>query len=142
MTTRDDARPLLAIGHVLLRVADIAGAAEYFRKIGMRVVETTDDVAVLELRGGTHVVLLPAEGAIEPGTSAPFDLMVDDLESIRTDWKANGMRTSSMDRYMTRSRLRDPTVTSSPSILHTRLVCPCEIEGIGLLPKRRGRVQR
>ncbi len=97
MTTPDDARPLLAIGHVLLRVTDIAGAAEYFRKIGMRVVETTDEVAVLELRGGTHVVLLPAEGAIEPGTSAPFDLMVDDLESVRTDWKANGMRPSDIE---------------------------------------------
>ncbi len=94
MTTRDDARPLLAIGHVLLRVTDIAGAAEYFRNIGMRDIEMTDDVAVLELRGGTHLVLLPAEGAIEPRTSAPFDLMVDDLESIRIDWEAKGMRPS------------------------------------------------
>ncbi len=94
MTTREDARPLLAIGHVQLRVTDIAGAAEYFRKIGMRDIETTDDVAVLELRGGTHLLLLQAEGTIEPGTSAPFDLMVDDLESIRIEWEAKGMRPS------------------------------------------------
>ncbi len=94
MTTREDNRPLLAIGHVLLHVTDIARAAEYFRKIGMREIETTDDVAVLELRGGTHLVLLPAEGIIEPGISAPFDMMVDDLEAIRLEWEVNGMRPS------------------------------------------------
>ena len=51
------------------------------RNIGMRPIAKGDDFAVLELRGGTHLVLLSRD-EVEP-TEAPFDLMVDDLEATR-----------------------------------------------------------
>jgi hypothetical protein len=42
-----------------------------------------EHVAVLEMRGGTHLILLP--GTVTPG-AAPFDLMVDDLDATHADW--------------------------------------------------------
>ncbi len=54
----------------------------------MRTVEAADDVVVLELRGGTHLLLLPGEPT---GGDAGFDLMVDDLEASREQWVALGL---------------------------------------------------
>jgi len=45
----------------------------------MRSVVQRPEVAVLELRGGTHLVLTPRTGAV--AGEAPFDLMVEDLEA-------------------------------------------------------------
>ena len=46
--------------------------------IGMRSVVHGPEVAVLELRGGTHLVLIANANAV--AGEAPFDLMVEDLE--------------------------------------------------------------
>lgn len=79
-----DNRPGLAIGHVDLIVTDVPHAVEYFVRLGMRHIHHDDDFAVLELRGGTHLVLETPEGnaSIEPGQTPPFDLMVDDLQQV------------------------------------------------------------
>src|SRR5207244_3295986 len=73
---RMDERPPVWVGHVVLNVSDVSRSVEFWREIGMRPVEQNEHVAVLELRGGTHLVLVP--GTPHPG-GAPFDLMVDDL---------------------------------------------------------------
>ena len=43
----------------------------------MRSIHQGTDVVILELRGGTHLILM-RKTTVVPGT-APFDLMVDDL---------------------------------------------------------------
>ena len=75
----EDPRPPLWIGHVVLETDRLAETEQFMRTIGMRSVVSRPNVAVLELRGGTHLVLTPSKGAI-PG-DAPFDLMVEDLEA-------------------------------------------------------------
>ena len=97
MTPQPDGRPDLAIGHVTMRVADIARAAKYFRNLGMRGIVEKDGLAVLELRGGTHLVLLPAEEPVAPGTAAPFDLMVDELEATHARWTGDGLAPSEIE---------------------------------------------
>jgi hypothetical protein len=47
--------------------------------LGLRPVGRNEDVAVLELRGGTHLVLLRTDEPLSG--AAPFDLMVEDLEA-------------------------------------------------------------
>ena len=74
----DDPRPPVWLGHVVLGVADLGSSKDYWTRLGLRFVASGAGFCVLELRGGTHLVLLPAEGPVEPGTPAPFDLMVDD----------------------------------------------------------------
>jgi hypothetical protein len=46
---------------------------------------------VLELRGGTHVVVRQTEQPPAPGTGAPFDLMVDDVDATHRDYALKGL---------------------------------------------------
>ncbi|MDA7982688.1 MAG: VOC family protein [Alphaproteobacteria bacterium] len=76
-----DARPPVWVGHVSLEVSDFAASRAFFLSLGMREVALRDGLSVLELRGGTHLVLRGVAGVT--GGVAPFDLMVDDLRAQR-----------------------------------------------------------
>ena len=52
-----DQRPPVAVGHVRLDVVDVGAAARWLEAVGLRPIVTRDELAVLELRGGTHVVV-------------------------------------------------------------------------------------
>jgi len=113
-----DERPPLWIGHAVLRVSDVNRSADFWRDVGMREVERNPHVAVLELRGGTHLVLVP--GTPAPDTDAPFDLMVEDLEATREQWQSLGLDPSPIEqgRIHAAFRVCDPdgyrvTVNSS-----------------------------
>ena len=116
----DDPRPPVWVGHVVLRVSDLERSKEYWTRLGLRFVGSGAGVCVLELRGGTHLVLLPAEGPVQPGTPAPFDLMVDDLGATRGRWEGLGLAPTEIQRGEIHDsfRVRDPngydlTVNSS-----------------------------
>jgi len=88
-TARMEGPPPVWIGHAVLYVNDVNRSADFWRDVGMREIERDAQVAVLELRGGTHLILVP--GAPDPGTEAPFDLMVDDLEATHAAWNDLGL---------------------------------------------------
>ena len=52
---------------------------EFMIALGLRPIGRSDEVAVLELRGGTHLVLLRVDTPLSG--AAPFDLMVEDLDA-------------------------------------------------------------
>ena len=60
----------------------------------MRPIFEADDFAVLELRGGTHLVVTQAKRRPPKGAEAPFDLMVDDVVAARRDFAAKGLKPS------------------------------------------------
>jgi hypothetical protein len=97
-TKPGDRRPAVAIGHVWLEVRDVAAAVRHFLLHGMRLILEDDAFAVLELRGGTHLVLSRTDDPVPAGTEAPFDLMVDDLDAARRACAANGMHPSRIAR--------------------------------------------
>jgi catechol 2,3-dioxygenase-like lactoylglutathione lyase family enzyme len=91
-----EGRPPVWIGHAVLAVNDVESSADFWRGIGMREVERNPQVAVLELRGGTHLVLVP--GTPPENGDAPFDLMVEDLDATHADWRARGLDPSPIER--------------------------------------------
>jgi hypothetical protein len=93
-----DQRPPVAVGHVHLNVADVGAAARWLETVGLRPIVTMDELAVLELRGGTHVVVRQMERPAEPGTKAPFDLMVDDVDAAHRDYAEKGLSPSPIRR--------------------------------------------
>jgi hypothetical protein len=93
-----DQRPPVAVGHVRLNVVDVGAAARWLETVGLRPIVTRDELAVLELRGGTHVVVRQAEPPPAPGTGAPFDLMVDDIDAAHRDYAKKGLSPSSIRR--------------------------------------------
>jgi catechol 2,3-dioxygenase-like lactoylglutathione lyase family enzyme len=102
-----DERPPVWIGHALLTVTDLDASTSFWSSLGMRVIETNAHVSVLELRGGTHLVLVP--GSPTPG-EAPFDLMVDDLDETHAAWSAAGIDPSPIER----GRIHDAFVARDP----------------------------
>ncbi len=85
MTT--DERPPIWTGHLgPLEVADLDRAVDFYRTLGLRVAFQRDWAAAMELRGGTHVVLVKGDGTSPPPNGvrpAPFDFMVEDLPATR-----------------------------------------------------------
>ena len=98
MPSPTDQRPPVAIGHVRLTVSDVGAAARWLEVVGLRPIVTMDALAVLELRGGTHVVVRQAEQPIAPGAAAPFDLMVDDVDAAHRDYVEKGLSPSPIRR--------------------------------------------
>jgi hypothetical protein len=93
-----DERPPAAIGHVRFNVTDVEGASHWLAKVGLRTIVASSDFAVLELRGGTHLVVRQAERPPEAGMGAPFDLMFDDIEATHRIFEEKGLSPSSIRR--------------------------------------------
>jgi catechol 2,3-dioxygenase-like lactoylglutathione lyase family enzyme len=81
-----DERPGVWVGHVALETPDVKRTCDFMVQLGMRSIVERDDFAVLELRGGTHLVLTRSDERAS-GT-AYFDLMVDDLDATRERLRA------------------------------------------------------
>ena len=115
-----DQRPPVAVGHVRLPATDVAAAERWLESVGLRPIFAGDDLAVLELRGGTHVVVRKAEQPPTSGSAAPFDLMVDDIEAARRAYEAKGLGPSDISKgrihdsfHLTGPDGYDFTITSS-----------------------------
>jgi catechol 2,3-dioxygenase-like lactoylglutathione lyase family enzyme len=104
-----DPRPHVWIGHVTLPTPDVPTTRDFMLELGMRDIESGDDFAVLELRGGTHLVLLAASGAASG--PAGFDLMVDDLEATHEMLAARGLAPTPIER----GRIHDSFTVAAPS---------------------------
>ena len=107
----NDGRPRLAVGHVKLEVEDVDDAYAFFVRHGMRDIFKGEDFGVLELRGGTHLVLSRAGEVIAPGGEAPFDLMVDDIDAAHAELTEAGTTATEI----TRGRIHDTFHIEGPS---------------------------
>ena len=92
----DGERPHVWTGHLVLHGADPERSARFYEAIGMRRVALLPNAAIMELRGGTHLVVRMAEETT--GGPAPFDLMVDDLHETRRRWEEAGLAVSMPSR--------------------------------------------
>ena len=106
MPTMDE-RPPVWVGHVVLEVADPQRSAPWWESIGLRPVHTGSDVSIMELRGGTHLIMVPGE---PKAGDAPFDLQVDDVDAMHATFVARGLEPSEM----TRAEIHDAFTLTDP----------------------------
>ncbi|MGQ0826026.1 MAG: VOC family protein [Actinomycetota bacterium] len=85
-----DERPPVWVGHLVLPATNLEESYAFWTAVGMRPIEQNDKVAILELRGGTHLILT-AETEPPPATGVPFDLMVEDIHATHTEWDDLGL---------------------------------------------------
>ena len=107
----DDQRPVFAVGHMRMEVSDVRDAYRFFVRHGMREILERDDFAILELRGGTHLILNRTEESIPEGQRAPFDLMVDDVDSVHQRFVEDGIEATPIER----GRIHDSFSVKGPS---------------------------
>lgn len=96
-----DDEPTIGVGHLTLRVSDVATSAEFYKALGMREAHPRSrNMAILELRGGTHLLLFGVKKKPR-ARPVPFDLMVDDVDAIQQMLKAAGHEVGPMmiDRF-------------------------------------------
>lgn len=91
-----DLRPPVWIGHVVMETNRLEETANFMRKLGMRPIVQRPEVAVLELRGGTHLVLLA--NANVTASDARFDLMVEDLNATHKTFVELGLEPTPIER--------------------------------------------
>lgn len=89
----EDQRPAFGIGHVVITAADVDAMTKFYAAIGMRPVMNTGRMSIVELRGGTHIIIHTGE----PGV-ATLDLIVDNVDEIRTTLQAHGAEVSAIQR--------------------------------------------
>jgi catechol 2,3-dioxygenase-like lactoylglutathione lyase family enzyme len=87
-------RPSVSVGHVVLKVTDVARAAQFYKSLGLRAVVAREGIAILELRGGTHLLLFKAKRRPRSGAVRSFDFMVDDADAFHDELTARGVGTS------------------------------------------------
>ncbi len=92
-----DERPPVWIGHMFLATTDVEKTATFRRELGMRDIFQSESNVVLELRGGTHLLLEPTDDPIALGTKAPFDLMVDDIDASHEKFEELGLSPSTIE---------------------------------------------
>jgi catechol 2,3-dioxygenase-like lactoylglutathione lyase family enzyme len=63
-----DSLPAAALGHFVMKVANLGVSYRFYADLGLRPVGIYPDVAIIELRGGTHILLFPEND------EAPFSL--------------------------------------------------------------------
>jgi hypothetical protein len=91
-----DPRPPVWVGHVAMYSGRVAESSQFMQQIGMRLVADDDEFAVLEMRGGTHLLLTAdAESKLLNGS---FDLMVEDLDATHRHFTGLGLEPGEIER--------------------------------------------
>ena len=85
----------------MLATHDVVRSSAFYLALGLRQVHeprATDVIAELEMRGGTHLVLVLDSEARTVGRGAPFDLMADDLDALHDSMEKRGVDVSPIER--------------------------------------------
>lgn len=67
--------PRFAIGHVSIEVNNVDRLTDFYTSVGMRLVVNMGRASIVELRGGTHLILQSGRGG-----QATLDLIVEDID--------------------------------------------------------------
>lgn len=94
--TSSDSRPLAALGHAQMQTRNVEPTARRLEAIGVRPIVVREGLAVMELRGGTHIVIREAKDDAQQ--EAPFDLMYDDIDQAHRLLARSGFEVTDIER--------------------------------------------
>ena len=97
----EDLRPRFGIGHVAITATDVDTMTDFYTAIGMRLVVNMGRMSIVELRGGTHLIIQSGEAGV-----ASLDLIVDDIDETRVVLEAQGASPSAIQRGNPHDRFR------------------------------------
>ena len=100
--------PELAVAHLVFKVADLKSSCQFYSNLGLPPFAIDEKVAIMELRGGTHLLLLEVDqlagedlaesltGQFHRKFSEQFDLMIkgkslNELKKYRSELISRGI---------------------------------------------------
>ena len=87
-------RPSAAIGHVFMKTVDIKTTTKFYVELGLRKILENNEMSIVELRGGTHLLFFKNSRKFKKPQKAKFDLMVDDVWSFHKELKKKKKKVS------------------------------------------------
>jgi catechol 2,3-dioxygenase-like lactoylglutathione lyase family enzyme len=92
--------PTVAFGHFVLKVSDIDISYHFYTKLGLRPFGLYPDLAVIELRGGTHILLFNNNDKLTSSlTSSHLGQRGDSSFNERLDLMIGGKSRSDLELY-------------------------------------------
>ena len=97
-----DSLPAAALGHFVMKVANLGVSYRFYAALGLRPIGIFPDVAIIELRGGTHILLFPEKD------ETPFSLTFSRLGQRAAFFKEhldlliNGKTRAQLEAYRAR----------------------------------------
>jgi uncharacterized glyoxalase superfamily protein PhnB len=92
--------PAAALGHFVMRVSSVETSYQFYAKLGLRPFGMFPDVAVIELRGGTHILLFSENDELPSSlSSSHLGQRGSASFSERLDLMIDGKSRSDLERY-------------------------------------------
>ena len=86
--------PAAAFGHFIMKVSDIGTSYKFYSDMGLRPCGVFPDVAIIELRGGSHILLFSKNGdtsfPVHPSNLGQRSAIVSERLDLMIDGKAKG----------------------------------------------------
>ena len=96
-----DSLPAAALGHFVMKVANLGASYQFYADLGLRQIGIFPDVAIIELRGGTHILLFPeSDEDVAPFPLTPGHLgQRDAFFKEHLDLLINGRTRAELEAY-------------------------------------------
>jgi len=105
MTRNADDLPAVALGHFVMKVQNVDASYRFYVGLGLRGLETYPGMAIVELRGGTHLLLFEKGNAQSSALLNGRNGQRPEFTSERMDLMIAGRARSALERY--RAHLAD-----------------------------------
>jgi catechol 2,3-dioxygenase-like lactoylglutathione lyase family enzyme len=97
--------PTAAFGHFVMKISDMNASYQFYTTLGLRPIGIYPDVAIIELRGGTHILLFDKHEQLPFSLNASRVGQRGDFFRETLDLMIDGKSRSDLDSY--RSTLMD-----------------------------------
>jgi|ERR1700722_8872995 catechol 2,3-dioxygenase-like lactoylglutathione lyase family enzyme len=89
----------LAVAHLVFKVADLKTSCQFYSNLGIPPFVIDEEVAIIELRGGTHLLLLEVDQLVEEGVSESLTGQFNKRFSENFDLMIKGKGLNELKRY-------------------------------------------
>ena len=91
--------PELAVAHLVFKVADLKSSCQFYSNLGIPAFAIDEEIAIIELRGGTHLILLSVGQLVGEGVAESLTGQFHERFSERFDLMIKGKGLNELKKY-------------------------------------------
>jgi len=98
--TKTDVTSALAVAHLVFKAADLKRSCQFYSDLGIPPFFIEDEIAIVELRGGTHLILLEVDQLAVEGVAASLTGQFHEKLSEQFDLMIEGSRHFAVSEWL------------------------------------------